>query len=304
MLRTAFTPRRDGLSDWDLPRSEALPSWLIKPLFTVAHAQALEALHGAFFDAVEIFDLSRHIQRWIDHAALSMCAQEAGKLYLSLDYHYSCLPLPRQLHRLRGKKALLFNRYFDQRSLDNLGANLANLLQALAILSLIPDTWFPQKALEERIEDKIRQLGVYRQVQVDCQLSLPPGGMRWMALATLNAVAQVRAKLAQGQPCLVRLVRSLEGLEENRQAIVYACENLGDGCRRLEIFEPGCVLEEHALQVTVNGKQVELLELAPPGRPLPVLGLLCEAHSAVPPPRECVPWLLRNPAMRRLWRRM
>jgi hypothetical protein len=301
MLRTVFTPRRDGLSDWDLPRYEGLPNWLIKPLFADAHAKALEALHRGFFDAVEIYDLSRHIRRWIDQAALSVCAQEAGKFFLSLDYHHACLPLPRQMRRLRGKKATLFNRYFDQRSLDNLGANLANLLQALAILSLIPDAWFPQKALEDRIEDKIRQLGVYRQVRVDCDLSLPPGGMRWMACTTLHTVAQVRAKLVRGQPCLVRLLRSLEGLENNRQAIVYACRELPGGAQRLEVFEPDCVLEEHALQVSPNG---DAIEIAPPSRPLPVLGLLCEAYSSVTPPRECIPWWLRLPASRWIWRKL
>jgi len=301
MLRTAFTPGRDGLCDWDLPHSEALPTWLIKPFFADAHAQALEALHGGFFDAVEIYDLSRHIRRWIDRAALSVCAREAGKFYLTLDYFHASLPLPDHLCRLRGKKAVFFNRYFDQRSLDNLKANLAGLLQALAILSLIPNEWFPQKALEDRIEGQIRQLGFYRQVQVDCDLNLPPGGRRWMAGTTLKAVEQVRARLARRQPCLARLVRSLDGLEGNRQTIVYACQAQPDGSQRLELFEPDCVLDEHAVQISPHG---DVLEIAPPGRPLPILGLLCESYSPVSPPRECIPWWRRHPAMRWLWRRM
>jgi hypothetical protein len=302
MLFTAFTPGRDGLSDWDFPQKRDVPDWLIKPVFNDAQSRALDELHRLYFDAVEIYDLAHHIGRWIESSALGICAQEAGKLYLTLDYYAASLPLPRQMDRLNAKKAAVLHHYFDRRSLDNLEANLAGLLQALAILSLIPDAWFPEKALEKLIEIKIKQLGLFRQVEVDCQLSLPPGGMRWMSCTTLQAVEQVRARLSAGEPCLVRMMRSLERLEANRQAIVYAADEAPGGALRLEIFEPDCVLEEHALQVAVRGERAEVLEIAPPSRPLPVLGLLCDAYSPAAPPQECIPWLLRSPMIRQLWR--
>ncbi len=295
-------PGQDGQSDWELPPSENLPDWQLKPVFLQARAQAIDGLHAQYFDAVEIYDLAHHTARWIEQAARQVCADDAGKLYLSLDYFSCNLPLPRHLHRLSRKKAALFRRYLDRRSLDNLAANLPGLLQALAILSLIPDAWFPQKNLKNLIEDKIHQLGIYRQVEVDVSLNLPPGGMCWMSHTTHQAVAQVQEALALGQPCLVRLLRSLQRLEANRQVIVYAAGEAPNGALRLEIFEPECVLEEHALQFTVHGDQVELLELVPPTRPQPLLGLLCEAYATVPPPQDCIPWLLRSPAIRQLWR--
>jgi hypothetical protein len=302
MLSSGFTPGQDGQSDWELPPSENLPDWQLKPVFLQARAQALDGLHAQYFDAVEIYDLAHHTARWIEQAARLVCADDAGKLYLSLDYFSCNLPLPRHLHRLSRKKAALFRRYLDRRSLDNLAANLPGLLQALAILSLIPDAWFPQKNLENLIEDKIHRLGLYRQIEVDVNLNLPPGGMRWISHTTRQAVAQVQEALALGQPCLVRLLRSLERLEANRQAIVYAVGEAPGNALRLEIFEPDCVLEEHALQVTVRGERAEVLEIAPPSRPQPVLGLLYDVYSPVAPPQECIPWLLRSPVIRQLWR--
>ena len=97
------------------------------------------------------------------------------------------------------RKEALFNHYFSQRSLTNLQANITSLLQALSIANLIPDEWFPTRALETMLENKIEQIGVYRQVNVDSHLSLEPGGLRRQASTTIQTVEEIREKLATGR---------------------------------------------------------------------------------------------------------
>lgn len=304
MLRTAFSPGLDGPADWAFAQHESLTNRLLERVFWRARAQVLEELRQPYFNAVETFNLARQTERWICSTPLQVCAQEAGKIYATLDYFSACLPLPRRMRALGESKAAVLSRYFCQRGLENLQINTAGLLRALAISSLIPDEWFPEKDLEQLIKKEIRQLGIYRAVEADVRLSLAPGGLRWLAGTTEQTVEKIREKLAAGQPWPVRMVRSPYKLAGNRQAIVYACQEQPGGCLRLEIFEPDCVLQEHALQLDASGARLRVLEIAPPGRPAPVLGLLFENYSPVAPPVDCSPLWLRNEALRRWWRRV
>ena len=208
------------------------------------------------------------------------------------------------MKRLGAKKEAAFYEYFSRRSLENLQVNSASLLKALTISSLIPDEWFPEKRLEKLIETEIRRVGIYSHVEIDFDLGLPPGGLDWLSEVTLETLTRVRDKLAAGQPWPVRMVRSPGRLDGNRQVIVYACQEQKGGRLRLEIFEPGSPLEEHALQIVTRRKRLEVTEILGTGRQLPVLGLLYEAYDATPLPRECIPWWLRWMVVRRVWIRL
>jgi hypothetical protein len=304
MLRTSFSPGLDGVADWASMQPKDLSLWLLNRVFQEARTWVLEELHRPYFHAVEIYALDRHTLRWIERASLKACAQEAGQIYTALDYYWACLPLPGRMKALGPRKEAVFRWYFCQRSLDNLRANTAGLLQALAISSLLPDEWFPQKDLEILIKNEIRRSGMVREVEVDWDLNLAPGGLRWLAGATQRTVEEIRAKLAEGRPWPVRIICSPGGLPGNRQVIVYACQKQPGGGLRLEIFEPGCDLDEHALLIQTRGEKTSVMEIAPPGRPLPVLGLLWETYSPAPPPLECSPWWLRREGVRQVWRQL
>jgi hypothetical protein len=261
-------------------------------------------LHRSYFNAVELYNLSPHTERWIDKASLQPFAQEAGKIYVTLDYFAACLPLPKRMKKLRSGKEAIFYKHLCQRGLDNLQANSTALLRALEISSLIPDEWFPQKNLETLIEKEIKRSGIYNHVEIDLDLGLPPGGLHWLSDANMETVKRVREKLAAGQPWPVRIVRSPGRLDGNRQVVVYGCHEQKCGKLRLEVFEPGCSWKEHALQVVTKGKRLKVTEILGPDRHLPVLGLLYEVYSPAPLPGECIPWWLRWMALRRVWMKL
>ena len=304
MLWTSFSPGLDGAADWAFTEPEGQSTRQVERAFRAARAQVLEELHRPYFNAVETYNLAGHTGRWLEITPFQDCSQDAGKIYATLDYFSACLPLPRRMKALGARKEAVFYRYFHLRSLENIQANTLGFLNALTISCLIPDEWFPEKDLEKIIEKEIRQLGMYGEVEVDCQLRLAPGGLRWLAGSTMQTLENIREKLAAGQPWPVRIVRSPGKLLDNRQAIVYACQEQPGGRTRLEIFDPGCILEEHALQVDVSGEQVDVVEIAPPGPSLPVFGLLWEAYSPTTPPLECSPRWLRREAVRQVWRKL
>jgi hypothetical protein len=304
MSETRFLPQLDGASDWALNPLEDLSSRQLTRVFEKVRACMLDELHTSYYDAVEKYHLAQFTERWLAGSTLLLCARQAGQVYATLDYYTARLPLPGRVSALGSKQAAAFEGYYCQRSLDNLQANAVSLLRSMAITSLIPEEWFPRHKLEEMIENQIRDLGGFTHVEVDCQLNLAPGGLRWLAQATQAAMEGVQEKLAGGQPWPVRMLRSLKRLEANRQVIVYAGRQMKEGCLRLEIFEPGCVLDEHALQVESSESGVKVVEIAPPGQPLPVLGLLLDDYAPAPPPMECRPWWLRSPALQNLWWRL
>lgn len=294
MSRLPFSPRLDGASDWALDSLEDLAPRQLGRLFLQARQHLLEELHQPYFDAVEHYHLDRQLERWITRSDLLACARRGGKVYATLDHYHACLPLPRQVAEMADRRRAVFERYFAQRALDSLQANTTNLLGALAVTCLIPEQWFPRQELEKQIEQQVRQLGRFLQVQVDCQLKLPAGGLRWLAENTGQAVERAQEALDSGQPCLLRMIQSQRQLADNRQVIVYNCRQVGAGCLRLEVFEPDCVLDEHALQVEIKDGKVSVTEIAPPALPRAVLGLLVDAYTPSPPPEACTPWLKRT----------
>jgi hypothetical protein len=264
----------------------------------------LQGLHRSYFNAVEFYELSAHTEQWIENAPLQAFAQEAGKIYVTLDYFSACLPLPRRTKRLGARKEVVFYEHFNQRTLDNIRANSTSLLKALTISSLIPDEWFPERNLGKLIEEEIKRAGIYSQIEVDFDLRIPLGGLHWLSDATLETVTMLREKLATDQGWPVRMVCSPSTLQGNRQVIVYACHEQRGGKLRLEIFDPGCPLEDHAVQIVKRRERLEVIEIQGQDRRLPVLGLLCEAYSPAHVPCECFPWWLRSMVIRRVWMRL
>jgi hypothetical protein len=304
MVPIIFPPGLYGATNWAFTIPKELPDELLKQIFVEARTRVLEELHRTYFNAVETYELPSRTEEWIENVPLPAFAQEAGKIYVTLDYFTACLPLPKRMKRPGARKEAVLYEYFSQRSVDNLQANSAALLRTLGISSLIPDEWFPQKNLEKLIEKEIQRSGVYTHVEIDFDLGIPPGGLHWLSEATEQTMTKIREKLALGQPWPVRLVRSPGRLEGNPQVIVFACQEQKGGKLRLEIFEPDNPLEEHALQIIKRRERAEVTEILGSGRHLPVLGLLYEAYAAAPLPEECIPWWLRWMMVRRVWIRM
>jgi hypothetical protein len=291
-------------ADWAFTHAQDIPHDSIQSIFPEAQARVLEELHRSYFNAVEVYRLPLRTGSWIENAPLQELALEAGKIYVTLDYYAACLPLPRRVKRMGREKEGFLYEYLCRRGLENLEANAHNLLRSLAITSLIPDEWFPQKSLEGRIEKEIRRTGMYRQTQIDLNLRLAPGGLHWLSDATRETLTRVREKLAGGQPWPVRMICCPGRLHGNRQVIVYGCHEQKGGKLRLEIFEPGFALKEHALQVVTRGDRLKVVEILGPGREMPVPGLLYEAYDPADLPQECIPWWLRWMPLRRLWLRL
>ena len=98
MLRTAFSPRLDGSTDWTFQQTEGLSNQVLERELRDAHTRVLEELHEQYYDAVEFYNLAQYSRGWLDTSPLQGCALEAGKIYVTLDYFSACLPPPDPQH--------------------------------------------------------------------------------------------------------------------------------------------------------------------------------------------------------------
>ena len=263
-----------------------------------ARQAVMESLPGEYYGAVDIYRLDYHLERWSAATAAEQFGRQAGQLYLILDYFNARLFPPRLHEGQRASRTAALASYFWQRSADNLEANTTGLLTALAIAVLLPDEWFPQIALQRRIQAEIGRLRVYEEAQVSGDLGLPPGGVRWMGQATLAALSALQAKLAAGGPCLARMIRDPRRLNANRQVIVYDCVALHGQHLRLSIYEPDCLCYEHGIQADLSGEVPVLVETCSQDEPMPVFGLLSENYTPANLPKAGIPPWLRNWSIR------
>lgn len=301
MSALTFPPDLYRATDWSLSRSAGTADEALKQVFDEGRAHALMDLRGMYYNAVDVYQLALRTDCWIEEANLQDLVWQAGQIFVILDYFDAYLPLPRRMKRLGEKKAPVFLEYFCSRGMANTQANTEALLSALAISKLIPDAWFPEKELERQIKREIRRSGIYRKIDVELDLGLPQGGLCWLSEVTLQTVQKVRKKLAAGQPWPIRLVGRSSKLGDNRQVIVYACQEQKGRKLRLNVFEPGRAGKEHALEVVVQEQRVKVTEILGGGSHLPVLGLLYDAYIPRNPPYVCIPWLLRWEVVRKAW---
>jgi hypothetical protein len=307
MLRlTSYQPDDTGLDHWNYATLEGLPTNEVKFWLASIRMRLIDDLHLQYYDAVELYGLDGFIDHLISGANQPALAWEAGMLYATLDFSKAQLFLPSSPSALGRHRSGLFLDYLRQRARDNLHTNIYPLLYALAVASRLPDEWFPREDLEKRIQEMVCNISIYQKPDVQLSLALQPGGLRWMEVATRQALDQALSLLQAGQPVIFRLVRSLKNLAENRQVIAYGWQDLPairnqDGNGYLfHVYEPACILNEHALLVDFRGKKPRIDEICSEKTSLPVLGFLIDQYVPGEIPPDLIPPLLRRMWIRRL----
>lgn len=292
MPPTHFIPSLNGAEGVSFEHLKGTGPRKFAALSSQARQTVLEELRVKYSGAVDIYRLDDQLKRWSDTAEAEKIGREAGALYLLLDYFHARLFPAQALAGTGAPITIPLALYFWQRSADNLEANTAGLLEALAVAVLLPDEWFPRVALERRIQAELGRLRVFEEAQISSDLGLPAAGLRWMGQKTQAALAAVQARLAAGEPCLARLIRDQRRLSVNRQVIVYACDPTPGPGLRLSIYEPGCLCSPHAIEADLSGERPLLVETCSSDEPEPVFGLLSEAYTPAAPPEAGVrPWL-------------
>jgi hypothetical protein len=303
MAETDFIPELNGCDHLDKALLSGFRPRAFQNILTAACARVLTELKRDYYGGVEAYNLAYHLDRWIQDARVAQCGGEAGTVYAILDYFNAGLYLPRNIHTLGRLRLDSFRRYFWQRSLDNVEANTFALIKALAITSLLPAEWYPQSVLDGQIKAELKRLRIYREISINADLGLAPGGLDWMAQTTASSVTHLQEHLEAGRPWPVRLILDANQLCANRQVIAYGFKKETGPVVRFEIYEPDCICDEHAIQINLGGEHPVVSEICPPGLPVPLAGLICDSYPAGAPPAASLSPIQRNGTARRLfWR--
>jgi hypothetical protein len=292
MPYTQFNPKLNGIQGTISEHLMGIGPRKYETILRQSRRSVLESMRAKYYGAVDIYNLDDHLERWSETGEAIKIGREAGLLYLLLDCFHAQIFPPETLDKSDGLRSAEFSSYFWRRSAENLEANTARLLTALAVAILLPDEWFPQVTLERRIQAEIDRLRVFEKVQITADLGLPPAGLGWMGDTTRTALEAVQTKLKSGKPCLVRMIRDPQRLNANRQVIVYEASPMSGSGVRLSIYEPGCVCSEHTIEADLSGEKPSLVETCVSGEPEPIFGLLSEYYAPADLPKACIaPWM-------------
>ncbi len=303
MAKTDFIPELNGCDHLDTALLSGFRPRAFQNALSAATTRVLTELKRDYYGGVEAYNLPDQLGRWIQNAQLERCGREAGTVFTILDYFNAGLYLPKNTQQLERRRQESFRRYFWQRSLDNIRANSFSLLKALAITALLPGEWYPQAVLDGQIKAELKRLRIYREISINADLGLAPGGLDWMAQTTRSSVTRLQEHLETGRPWPVRLILDANHLCANRQVIAYSLKKEPGHVVRVEIYEPDCICDEHTIRINLGGEQPVVNEICPPGLPVPLAGLICDSYPAAAPPTACLSPLQRNGTARKFfWR--
>jgi hypothetical protein len=297
---TDFNPKLNGFFGSHTALLSGFRHRTSQAIIREACSQVLAELEQSYFGGVEAYNVTFHLETWAREPQLEVCGSDSGKIFTILDYYNAGLYLPKTIQRFDPRQREAFQRYFWQRSLDNLRANLSPMIKALAITAFLPDEWYPQTLLDTQIKQKLKRLRIYRDISITADLGLAPGGLDWMAHATRSAVTLLKERLEARRPWPVRMVLDANHLCANRQVIAYDLNVNPGPVLQFKVYEPDCICAEHAIRISLEKERPAVLEICSHDAPVKLAGLICEAYQHTVPPSKCLTAVQRHEPTRKV----
>ncbi len=254
MPLTTFDPGRDGFSfanNWTLndAQRDELRQQVASSLST-----ALAALTPAFPGAFALLRLSPRLAEAVAGGIPDGYGLCGGMAFAARDYYE------------RGGAAALSALYSDRpstgsplyvylwrRLLDSLTLNVPTFLAWIAMLHLVPAT--------------------------------PPfgGGPSWLLERTREQVAELKRRLARGEPTPLGLVGDTRDPFNDHQVLAYDCDTSDPDRPIIYIYDMNCPGSGQTLSLDLHGPLVAAIESCPGARG-PLRGLFCETYVGATPP--------------------
>lgn len=299
MARTRFQARWDSVPS---PQSLVGPEEMQRGRQVLADAlnPALSDLRADFGGMTDYYELPARLQQW------AMAAEGGGwdttaRTLGALDLFFARRPAS------SCRDASTWCRYLRTRLQSALTTSCGRLVQWRSILHAIPEQWLPEELLRRSLQQQISADGRFTLLSLDLALRLPtPGGKQWLSAATRREWPLIRARLAQGRPCAVELVRErpVPDLLARETVVVFSGDEPAPDTLQLRCYHPAHD-GEIILHCDFTGARLVVAEIGVRPDSAPVCGFFLLDYRPESPPAGSWSRLLRLTGFPRLawwWR--
>jgi hypothetical protein len=255
MSRTAFDPAQHGfafVNSWDLDESERQALYDAFDQFlkwSLVVGTTLFGLPGAILVPIGILALRNKLEAGLA-PGYGLCG---GMAFAALDYFLTGEQVPRgKDYGDRPAAGTPLRRYLWQRQIRSLVSDLDRFLAWLVMLKHVPTAW---------------PFG---------------GGPARLAALTRKEWAKLKARIDQGTPVPLGLVRDTEYVFDNHQVLATGYDEEHTSSGTIYLYDPNCPDTESEICVAWDGDGMRLAESCAGVSPL--RGFFCEIYTPSTPP--------------------
>jgi hypothetical protein len=288
MPKTWFRPQIDGPRVGEAGRVDENEIDKIHKRFILAIDAVYNLLKPSYNGALDLYGVRNKLKQWISKKIPPGRSLHDGLIFVALDYFYS--------HRFKSDKDLSLTTrpaqiyfYLRQRRADHMVLNSHLLLSYMTTANLIPEKWVPESLLIDPIEAEIKKIPEFKDVRIDINLALPPGGKLWIYQNFLENWKMLKNYIDAGRPWPIRLMANTSNPYENKSVIAYGYEDMGNGSGKIYVYDIDCPDREHTIRFKLDQNTLTLSESCRQSDYSSCLqGFFCENYSVVPPPHSRV----------------
>jgi hypothetical protein len=288
MPKTWFRPQIDGPQVGNAGRADENEIDKIHKSFQLAIDAVYNLLKPFYNGALDFYEVRKKLKHWISKKIPPGRSLHDGLIFVALDYFYS--------RRFKSDKELSLPIcqaqiyfYLRQRRADHMVSNSQLLLSYMTTANLIPEKWVPESLLIDPIEAEIKKLPEFKDVRIDINLALPPGGKIWIYQNFLENWEKLKNYIDAGRPWPIRLMANTLNPYENKSVIAYGYEDMGNGSGKIDVYDIDCPDQEHTISFKLNENTLTVSEICRHSNSISYLhGFFCENYSVVTPPHTSI----------------
>lgn len=286
MPKTWFRPQIDGLRAAKAAGAEDEEIAEIHKRFQLAIDAVYNLLKPSYNGALELYSVRKKLNQWVVKKIPDSRSLQDGFVFVALDYFYS--------RRFKSKIDLSIQTrpsqilsYLRQRQKDHMDSNSQLLLSYMATANLIPEKWLPESWLIYPIEAEIKKLQEFKDVRIDLNLALAPGGKRWAYKNFQENWEKLKNYIDAGRPWPIRVMANTLNPYKNKSVIAYGYEDTGNAAGKIFVYDVCCPAREHTISFKLNDDALVVSESCRQSSCSNYLyGFFCENYSVALPPHS------------------
>ena len=249
-----FRPELDDLGPWEDWTLTAEETRALQGAQSAAAAAAIGELRRLFGRAASVFGAETLAERLGRQPIDAAAAFSLAKVIAALDY-FEARARPPQLsaggttHPGNRRRWVRLRKHLLSRAHAALADDSRLSILWHSVLGRVPENWLAAPVLQRSMAAGLAQSGAYTTIDVHLDLAVdPPGGMRWLADRTQEAIAAIEAALKRGKPSLVELIRADEPAPSAAAVVLaYGLEKTTNGGHHLRVHHPQTGRHGHLL---------------------------------------------------------
>lgn len=288
MPKTWFRPQIDGINVVKVGKADEKENEEIRTRFQMAIDAVYNLLKPFYNGALDLYEVRKKINQWIAKKIPPDRIPHDGLVFVSLDYFYSRRFKSKiDLSKQTGPTHL--HCFLKQRQEDHMFSNAHLLLIYMTTSNLIPEKWLSESLLIDPVKEEIKKRAEFKDVRIDIDLALQPGGKLWTYENFLENWEKLKNHIDAGRPWPIRLMTNTLNPYEHKSVIAYGYEDTDERSGKIYVYDIYCAAHEHTIDFTLEEKALTVSESCKEANYSHYLhGFFCENYSIKPPPHSKV----------------